>query len=145
MREEIQEYMLDKLQYLIEQNSIKGVFENGTEYTIVAVALHLQKEWLRKIQNFDFTKKNPKVVYVHTEEKKVTLEDAILLAYLNVLGFDIVLFVPTGYQTIEPYFRGKVIEEHQLGEYMYDLQLPDWNRTSSDDKSSWLDKFFRRS
>ena len=145
LREEIQEYMLDKLQYLIEQNSIKGVFENGTEYTIVAVALHLQKEWLRKIQNFDFTKKNPKVVYVHTEEKKVTLEDAILLAYLNVLGFDIVLFVPTGYQTIEPYFRGKVIEEHQLGEYMYDLQLPDWNRTSSDDKSSWLDKFFRRS
>ena len=145
LREEIQEYMLDKLQFFIDQNSIKGIFENGTEYTIVAVALHLQKEWLRKIQNFDFTKKNPKVVYLHTGEKKVTLEDAILLAYLNVLGFDIVLFVPTGYQTIEPYFRGKVLEEHQFGEYMYDLQLPDWNRISFDGKGSWLDKFFRRS
>lgn len=38
---------------------IRGTFENGTEYTVIATALNLPKDLLRKIQKFDFTKKNP--------------------------------------------------------------------------------------
>lgn len=35
-------------------------------------------------------------------------------------------FVPTGYQSVEKYFNTKVMEEHQIGEYLYDLQVPNF-------------------
>lgn len=36
-------------------------------------------------------------------------------------------FVPTGYQSIEKYFNRKLFDEYQIGEYKYDLQIPDFN------------------
>lgn len=140
LREETQDYLLDKLQLLIEQNTIKGTFENGTEYTILAVALNLNKEILRLVQRFDFTKKNPKLIYIHTSEKMVSLEDGILIAFLNLVGFDIALFVPTGYQTVERYFRRPLMEEHQIGEYMYNLPVPPFKMNPSYRKTKWYDK-----
>ena len=41
--------------------TIRGTFENGTEYTIVATILNLRKEIVHLIQKFDFTRKNPKI------------------------------------------------------------------------------------
>ncbi len=83
LREEMQEHMLNKLQILINQALIKGTFQNGTEYTVVATALNLPKDILRLIQKFDFTKKNPKIIYINTGEKASSLEDSILIAFLD--------------------------------------------------------------
>lgn len=144
LREEMQDYMLEKLQALIDRKIIKGTFENGTEYTIVSVVLNLKKEIIRLIQKFDFTKTNPKLLYLITGEQILSLEDSILAAYLNLLGFDIVFFVPTGYQCVEKYFRERLIEEHQIGEYMYDLRIPNWNNAASNIRHTWRDKIFKR-
>ncbi|MBD5543821.1 MAG: hypothetical protein HDR01_06175 [Lachnospiraceae bacterium] len=145
LREDIQEFMLDKLQNLIEQKLIKGIGENGTEYTVIAQILNLPKEIVRMIQKFDFTKKNPKLIYINTSETVISLEDSILVAFLNLIGFDIVFFVPTGYQSIEKYFNKKLMEEHQIGEYKYDLQVPDLKSLSLNSKRpSRRSKFFRR-
>lgn len=124
LREEMQEHILDKLQLLIDQRVIKGTFENGTEYTVIATVLNLEKELLRMLQKFDFTKKNPKMVYVNAGEKMISLEDSIIAAFLNLAGFDIIFFVPTGYQNVEKHFHKKLFEEHQIGEYVYDLHIP---------------------
>lgn len=144
LREEVQDHILDKLQLLIEQKSIKGTFENGTEYTIVATILNMKKEIIRMIQKFDFTKVNPKIVYINTTESAISLEDTILMAFLNLVGFDIVFFVPTGYQSVEKYFNRKLMEDHQIGEYMYDLHIPDFNRISSGARLTWRDRIFKR-
>lgn len=144
LREEIQDHILDKLQLLIDQKTIKGTFENGTEYTIVATILNMPKEIVRLIQKFDFTKKNPKLVYFNTGEKMISLEDSILTAFLNLVGFDVVFFVPTGYQSIEKYFNRRLMEDHQIGEYVYDLQVPNMALVSSNTRPSWRDKIFRR-
>lgn len=148
LREAVQEYLLDKLQQLIEQRTIVGTMEKGTEYTIISVALNIEKKILRLIQGFDFTKKNPKLIYIITGETILSLEDTIFAAYLNLVGFDILFFVPTGYQSIEKFFNGRQIEEHQIGSYLYDLQVPDFN--SIEDKSSasthfsWRELLFGR-
>lgn len=144
LREDMQEHMLTKLQQLIDQRLIRGTFENGTEYTIVSTVLNLKKELVRMLQRFDFTKKNPKLVYIHTGEKMISLEDSILAAFLNMVGFDVVFFVPTGYQSVEKYFNRKRMEEHQIGEYMYDLQVPDFGSISSNTRPTWRDKIFKR-
>ncbi|MDE7274893.1 MAG: YceG family protein [Lachnospiraceae bacterium] len=144
LREEIQEHIFDKLQLLIESKVIKGTFENGTEYMIVATILNMPKEIVRLIQKFDFTKKNPKLIYINTGEKIISIEDSILTAFLNLAGFDVVFFVPTGYQNIEKHFNKRLMEEHQIGEYVYDLQVPNMALVSSNTRPSWRDRLFRR-
>lgn len=125
LREEIQNHILDKVEILIKNKLIKGIGENGTEYTVIGWCLNLPKEIVRLIQSFDFTKKNPKLIFVCTTDKILSLEDSIMAAFLNLLGFDILFFVPTGYQCVEKHFTKKLMEEHQIGEYQYDLKIPD--------------------
>lgn len=144
LRPEIQDYLLDKLQILLDEKLIAGTYQNGTEYTIVSTILGLPKDLLRRIQNFDFTKKNPKLIIISTTEETLSLEDSILVAFLNLVGFDILFFVPTGYQSIEKYFQKPFANEHQLGPYRYDLQVPDFRTLHEGGKSS-IRKLFGRS
>lgn len=144
LRPEIQDYLLDKLQVLLDEKLIAGTYQNGTEYTIVSTILGLPKDLLRRIQNFDFTKKNPKLIIISTTEETLSLEDSILVAFLNLVGFDILFFVPTGYQSIEKYFQKLFANEHQLGPYRYDLQVPDFRTLHEGGKSS-IRKLFGRS
>ena len=145
LREDIQEMILDKMQLLIDQKLIRGIGENGMEYTVIAQVLNLPKDIVRLIQKFDLTWKNPKLIYINTSETVISLEDSILTVFLHLMGFDIVFFVPTGYQSIEKYFNGQLMEEHQIGEYKYDLQVPDLNSISfNNTRHTWRDKFFKR-
>ncbi len=107
LREEVQEHILDKLQMLIDSQVIEGTFQNGTEFTITATILNLNRDIVRLIQKFDFTQKNPKLIYINTSEGMISQEDSILTAFLNLVGFDVVFFVPTGYQCVEKYFAKK--------------------------------------
>lgn len=144
LREDMQEFMLDKLAALIAQKLIRGIGENGMEYTVIATVLNLPKEIVRMIQKFDFTKKNPKLIYINTSEAVISLEDSILTAFLNLIGFDILFFVPTGYQNIEKHFNQKMMEEHQIGEYLYDLTVPDLKNLPTGARPSWRDRIFKR-
>lgn len=144
LREEVQDYLLDKLQLLLDQKTVKGTFENGTEYTIASVVLNLDREIVRLIQKFDFTKRNPKLIYINTTETILSLEDSILMAFLNLVGFDIITFIPTGYQTVEKYFANKIMEEHQIGEYRYDLVPPDFDTVSANSRQPWHQRIFKR-
>lgn len=145
LREEMQDFVLEKLDTLIQMKLIKGIGENGMEYTVIAQVLNMPKEIFRLIQKFDFTKRNPKMIFVNTNENILSLEDSIMVAFLNLIGFDIIFFVPTGYQCVEKHFTKKLMEEHQVGEYKYDLTIPDLtsnliNRT----KNTLFGKIFKR-
>ena len=144
LREETQEHILDKLELLIDSRIIAGTLENGTEYTIIATVLNLNRDIIRIIQKFDFTKKNPKIIYINTTENIISLEDSIILAFLNLVGFDIVFFVPTGYRCVERFFSRDIIEEHQIGEYVYDLRIPNLDMISAKTRQSWREKIFKR-
>lgn len=108
--------------------------------------LNLKKEILHLIQKFDFTKKNPKIVFINSTEKPISLEDSITIAFLNLIGFDIIFFVPTGYQSVEQHFLNRLMEEHQIGEYLYDLQIPRFVSSSSNNstRQSWRERIFKR-
>ena len=124
LRDEVQDYILEKTEQLIRKKMIRGTFERGMEYRILAVALDLNKEAVRMIQQFDFTKKNPKLLVLAVNEKVFSAEDCIGMALLSMIGFDVALFVPTGYQVFEQNFNEIFWEEHQVGDYLYDLHIP---------------------
>ena len=143
LRADMQEHILDKIELMLDRRLIRGTFVNGTEYTVIATVLNLRKELIRMLQRFDFTKKNPKLVCVCASEQTASLEDAILLTFLNLVGFDVVLFVPTGYQTIERSLNEPLLVEHQIGEYQYDLSVPDFATLPSYKGLSWLNHILR--
>lgn len=144
LREEIQEHILDKLELMIAQNIIRGTRENGVVYTIISTVLHMRKDILRLLQRFDFEGKNPKLLFINTREASASLEDSILTAFLNMVGFDIVFFVPTGYQVVEKNFTRPLVEEYRVGEYKYDLPLPNFNRLTPEGEGESLGDKIRR-
>ncbi len=144
LRSEVQEHIFDKLQLMLDRRIIRGTFENGTEYTVLSTALGISKDIIRAVQAFDFTKRNPKAVVVSTKDVSPTLEDAILLTFLNEIGFDVVMFVPTGYQLIERFLNDHYPVEHQIGDFVYDLEVPDMNSASPTKALSWLNNLLKR-
>lgn len=143
LRNEMQEHLLDKIQIMLDEKLIRGTYQNGTEYTIIATALNLDKHLLRIIQQFDFTKKNPKLLFILTGEKTLSLEESIMVCFLHLIGFDILFFVPTGYQCIEQHFNQQIINEYQIGDYIYDLPVPNFNEVNEGTLSSILKRFGR--
>ena len=144
LRAETQEYILDKLSELLRRKTIAGTGQNGTEYKIITIVLDLPKEILRFIQSFDFTKCPPKLIIVNTTETVISLEDSIIVAFLNLIGFDIVFFIPTGYDNVNKYFNNQIMEEHIIGNYLYDIAIPDFNglRSVKEKKKSFFSRLF---
>ncbi|MDE7093716.1 MAG: YceG family protein, partial [Oscillospiraceae bacterium] len=83
--------------------------------------------------------------YILANEKMMSLEDSIIMAFLHLIGFDILFLVPTGYQSVEKYFQKLEMEEHQIGQYLYDLRPPDLRRYAGKQvKSNPFGNFFRK-
>ncbi|ONI44021.1 hypothetical protein AN641_08550 [Candidatus Epulonipiscioides gigas] len=121
LRREMQDHLLDKIELLINLRLIEGTGKNGVEYLILQSLLNLDDNFLKQMQKFDFTKQNPKVVVIHTKERQHSIEDAIFLVYSNLVGCDIIIISPTGYRSFERFYSKDIIQEHQDGEYRYDL------------------------
>ncbi|NDO47544.1 YceG family protein [Clostridium sp. MD294] len=119
-----QNYILQKAQEMLD---LKWIEAEGVdiEKVILYIILNLDKITLQMIQQFDFTKEIPKVVVVSVNENIATLEDAIYLLYLNLIGFDIVVFTPTGYRNIDKYISKKAFEEYEIGEYLFQMEIPE--------------------
>lgn len=125
LREEMQNHILDKLELLILSKTIKGTLEFGVEYKIISVILGLDKNMERMLHKYDFNKEIPKIIVITTDEVDSSLEDAILLAFFSLVGFDIVIFSSSGYQKLEHDFNKSIFQQHKCGELMYDLDIPD--------------------
>ena len=137
--EDTQNYILEKIQALIDYDLIEGGGADVPAATL-PVLLNLDKELLRLLQSFDFTRTIPKLLIVDVTETLFTLEECILLAFLNLVGFDIVIFTPTGYRNLEAHIRPDSYNLLNLGEYRYDLTVPDLRRPAR--KTGWLDRLF---
>lgn len=130
LRDDIQVYMLSKIQELLDIGEIRGVGKNGVENILFQVVLNLPQQFVQALQNFDFTKKNPKLINVRTSTEQMSLQDSILVTYLSLLGFDILLVVPTGYNVLNAHVTRELFKNHEFGNYEYNFKLCDINQKS---------------
>jgi len=146
LRREIQDLIFDRAQALLDSGIIVGTYSQGIEYLILNTIFGLDSKILRMIQDYDFTQKIPKLVIVNTTEEIGSKEDAVLVAFLNLIGFDILLFVPTGYLNIGAHFTKKVFIEHNIGSYVHDLEIPtfDEEKREFNLSKSIISLFWRR-
>lgn len=130
LRDDIQVYMLSKIQELLDIGIIQGVGKNGVENILFQVVLNLPQQFIQAIQNFDFTKKNPKLINIRTSTEQMSLQDSILVTYLSLIGFDILLVVPTGYNVLNAHTTKELFKNHEFSNYEYNFKLSDINQKS---------------
>lgn len=140
--EETQQLIIDKITKLL---SLKwcNVENKNLVYEVLDTLFRLPVEILQKIHNFDFTGDIPKIVIFNGSNKPCNLSDCIILMFLKLIGFDIVIFAPTGYRIIEEYINSQWFNENTIGTYDFNLAIINLNSIFIDNRPSKKSGFFK--
>lgn len=132
----IQDMLFYKLQETISSNFIKL---QGDELmcSVLHFGMNLSKEFLQLVQRFDFTKTIPKLIYIDAIEDTFTLSECIQTVMCNLIGFDVLVYTPTGYKNIETYVSNDAFEEHIMNQFVYQTEVPKF-KLPSEKKSGGL-------
>lgn len=98
---------------LSKEDMIKGL------YTV----LNMNKKFVYMINNFDFAMVSPKLVMYMEKGLVFNKEISFLMLLLNKMGFDIILFSPSGESCIENVVNSQLIDTHRLDKMAYELKL----------------------
>lgn len=144
-------YLPDRLQdfifYKLQEAADSGFLKlEGDELmcSILHYGLSFDKEMLKILQSFDFTKQIPKLIYIDAVEDTFTLEECVRTVLCNLFGFDILIYTPTGYRNLETFVDNRAFEEHTMNEFMYNLEVPKFKIPSDDKNSGFFGKLFRK-
>lgn len=119
----IQDMLFYKLQETVSSNFIKL---QGDELmcSVLHFGMNLGKDFLQLVQRFDFTKTIPKLIYIDAIEDTFTLSECIQTVMCNLIGFDVLIYTPTGYKNIETYVSNDAFEEHIMNQFVYQTEVP---------------------
>lgn len=123
MKDCTQDLIIQKINELIKSDYFCNDIDNKFTLKIIFTVLNLQDEILRLIQNFDFPHAIPKIIVYANDRSEFSKEDIITLLLLNLIGMDVIILVPTGYNNIENNIKRDVFDTHKLPSYKLDLQL----------------------
>ncbi|WP_345788221.1 YceG family protein [Desulfosporosinus youngiae] len=141
----LQHFLIAKINELLLSEMFLGTVDKKFKLKIIMTILTMDDELLRLIEVFDYPQEVPKVIVYDNKKETFTESDSIMLAYLNLIGLDIVVFTPTNYKTIEHYIKPSLFDCHQLPFVKYDLQLPalDSIQTNPTPKLGLLSRLFK--
>ncbi|HBX23134.1 MAG TPA: hypothetical protein DEF34_05825 [Desulfotomaculum sp.] len=124
LRTSLQESIINKIEELIKAN----VFINNSKelhLKILMTILTMDESILNLIEIFDYPGDIPKLVIYDGTKDVFSAEDAIIIAFLNLVGIDIAIFTPTNYNNIELNLKEGLLDVHQLPAVHLDLKAPD--------------------
>lgn len=123
----LREHILDKVKYIIDNDILKNNISKNIDLDILAIASKLPYSVIKKLNEFDFTKRNPKVIFITTKNRLLTASEVIYLVLLYYIGFDVLIFAPNGISNIEYLLNKNIIQVHELGEYDGNTKIPIFN------------------
>lgn len=136
LRTSLQRILVEKIDELMKTDNFKRSIDNNFRLLILMVILNIDEKLLKLIETFDYPGVIPKVVIYNNTKDSFSDEDAIILAFLNSMGFDIAIFTPTNYNTIEQKLKEDMFDKFQLPSIQYDLMIPNGiNNDNSKGKS----------
>jgi hypothetical protein len=78
-------------------------------------------EIMRMYQQFDYSYLNPTYVLFKEEQSgDMQIQDAVLLVFLNMLGFDVFIFNPAGTLAIEHFIADRLLNSYKLEKTSFD-------------------------
>ena len=124
LRTSLQELIVNKIEKLIKAD----VFLNHNKelpLKILMTIMTLDENILNLVETFDYPMEIPKLVIYDGTKDVFSTEDAIIIAFLNIVGLDIAIFTPTNYNNIELKLKQEILDVHQLPSIQLDLIAPD--------------------
>ena len=127
LKTSLQNIILEKINYLIKTDMLKKVIDKEFKLKILMTVLNIDKNILQLIQQYDYPSKVPKLLIYDNNESVFSDEDSIMLCFLNLIGLDITILTPTGYNNIEGKINEKFYDIHRLEQVDFNLSLPNFN------------------
>lgn len=121
-----QEVIFNRIEKLLNSNYILKATYNNKEFTdlVLNLLLNLDTEVLKYIQWYEYYTYNPNVILTLTDEQQLNTEHIIILTFLYLMGFDVLIFVPTGYNSVENLLTQNIMyDTHLIGEIHYDVNM----------------------
>lgn len=144
-------YLPDRIQdmlfFKLQETADSGFIRLPDEDMLCAVmhfGLNLDKEFMKLIQGFDFTRQIPKLIWIDTVEQTFTAEECIQLVLCSLIGFDILIYTPTGYKNLETFVSPDAFEEHTMNEFVYNQEVPRFRIPSETKSSGIFGRLFRK-
>lgn len=96
-KDEIQDLILEKINECITDNNLyKHKFTKEEKLRYIMLILFMDRKIIQMIDNFDFANQVPKFVFFINKGKVITEEMLYFIGFLSKMGFDIVIFDPSG-------------------------------------------------
>ena len=112
--------------------------------SVMHFGLNLDKEFMKLLQSFDFTKQLPKLIWIDAVEQTFSLEECIQLVLCNLIGFDILIYTPTGYKNLETFVSADAFEEHTQNEFLYNMEVPKFKIPSEQKNGGFFGRLIRK-
>ena len=97
--------------------------EQHAQYVFGQIML-MPEHFSRLYQQFDYSYQNPKLfIFKEATSGEMQVQDAVLIVYLSMLGFDIIICSPGATLSIEHYTSGQLLNTHRLERISFDATL----------------------
>lgn len=119
LSQEKQNLLIEKANEMIKKYKFNSIWD---VLTFAGILFAIPEALAQLIHVWDLTKVNPKIVMVLTGTRKLESKEEVMLQYLHAIGFDVLLFVPTGYGLVTEDLLRSGLQKIDLSNYNFSIQ-----------------------
>lgn len=119
LSQEKQNLLVEKANEMIKKYKFNSIWD---VLTFAGILFAIPEALAQLIHVWDLTKVNPKIVMVLTGTRKLESKEGVMLQYLHAIGFDVLLFVPTGYGLVTEDLLRSGLQKIDLSNYNFSIQ-----------------------
>lgn len=132
--------ILNKMNEVIKDMTMFQKVWNKNEIIEFAFnVLSLSTKVILSIDNFDYTSKIPKLIYFLEDDTSLQIWDINIIALLNKIGYDIIIFSPAGVSDLSSYIKRERFNSERLDKVSYDRKF---NQVKESKPKSFFKKLF---
>ncbi|WP_051569286.1 YceG family protein [Alkaliphilus transvaalensis] len=121
LKSSVQDLIFNTINYMVTTNLFIEPLTEAFKIKILYTILSIHKSYLELLQKFDFPFDVPKIVVFDKDKDRFSKEFTIILCFLHLVGFDIVIYTPTGYNNIENGLNKSYYDLHKLEDLNFNL------------------------
>jgi hypothetical protein len=140
-RDSLEDFMLNAINRLFSDSMFKTPLTQQMQFDIVTDILSMNHNIIKMVDNFDFTDKIPKILIFLENEEFISDRVLYLLGYIHELGFDIIIFNPSGLMSIDTVISTAKYSTERLETMNYTCTLESIKKESSKAKN-WFKRHF---
>lgn len=108
------------------------------KFRMFRLILGLDSQFFHMMQQFDYPFQVPKLLVFDNGEPGLNEDDAIILAFFHLVGFDVAIICPGGYASVERYIAEGYYQIHRLEQFRFDLQSDILDKKTRKGFLDWL-------